>query len=121
MYTGIICACLPCLRAFVKHVFPDVLRRLSASPRDRMGQGTFVTPMISFVRIPGRWSGGNNANRNGAFPSHLPLDSKPSPTSTLTAGQSVQSPNSAGPSRRPSEQVLVETRQDSEKRGDDMV
>lgn len=23
MYTGIICACLPCLRAFVKHFFPD--------------------------------------------------------------------------------------------------
>lgn len=65
MYVGIICSCLPCLKPFVKHVFPKLFRRSTDPERNQMALGTrFMSAGNSFAWIRTRTIGGGSGRRN---------------------------------------------------------
>ncbi|KAL2186503.1 hypothetical protein L209DRAFT_755200 [Thermothelomyces heterothallicus CBS 203.75] len=62
-YIGIICACLPCLKAFTKHFYPSLV--LFSPDFDNRIAASF--PFASRSRLDGsKTAGGGNEKRNGA-------------------------------------------------------
>jgi hypothetical protein len=108
MYTGIICACLPSLKAFAKHYFPNMFgghNRLEPAPPGE-NYYTNITPKLENGEQHRRvevWEGGN-----GSTSSSVPLKQQLSNPSIRTEdlGQKTSMASSVTPLQR-QENALV--------------
>jgi len=84
MNVGIVCACLPSLKPFARHAFPNAFERLSR--RLHLEHGT-----VTRVSLPTMYHVGHQRNREAAFETTGTFLSTPANTSTPSSDGSIQS------------------------------